>query len=538
MPGRRARRPVRTPRPARIPAQGPFRGMRDSLDPSTADPQLARLLQNVYSLDPKRGAAVVGRPGVRVMGAQGGSSGARTGQFVGQFTKENGTEYTIRITGGKVETFNWGTRVWSEAVTAAQLAGAGIALSATARVYGLPFADRIIFSDGVNTPWMWDGTTGGGLTKLTACPVLYGPPIQYYAKVFGIAAADRTSVVWSEEGDATIGYGTGVYANNAWSLVQTSSDRLTRLVGTNEALFYARENAWDAVSGAVSADFQTSGVHAGYSEGTGTKSPAAVLFHGGRIYFLDAEGLPHVLTPGLGVQPLWEDFAETVSALDEAQLASAVAYHDPGTGLVGFAAVELAQAVPTLQIMVDPRMEPAQSAAIWRGHTIQAVATVKSGTGAPARVHLSSDGYAYEHGAPDGALWDDAFAGGSRAIEHVVEPAEAGYNLDTDLVFDRLDLSFRAQSSMTNMRLSYATPRGESQPLPLSLTSNRTRWNLFKWGQAKWSSSTLEQHVPVGLEAFGRWMRWRLQHAAPGEQFGLVMGQPRGRYDSDAPEIP
>jgi len=345
-------------------------------------------------------------------------------------------------------------------------------------------------------------------------------------------------VVWSEEGDATIGYGVGAYANNIWSLVQTSSDPLTRLVATNEALFYAREYAWDAVSGAVAADFQTSGVHSGYSDGTGTKSPAAVLYHAGRIYFLDAEGLPHVLTPSFGCTPLWEDFAETVSAIDAAQVASAVAFADPGTGLVGFAAVELAQTIPTLQMMLDPRVEPAQAASVWRGHTIQAVATVKGVSGAPTRVHLSSDGYAYEHGTADGALWDDALVGGTRAIEHAVEAAEVGYNLDTDLVFDRLDLSFRAPSSMTGMRLSYATPRGESQPLTLSLTSNRTRWNFFKWGQAKWSSATLEQHLAVGLEGYGRWLRWRLQHSAVGEQFGLAVGQPRARYDSDAPEIP
>jgi hypothetical protein len=42
----------------------------------------------------------VGRNGVRSAGAQGGASSKRTGQLVYQFTKLDGTEYTVRIVGG------------------------------------------------------------------------------------------------------------------------------------------------------------------------------------------------------------------------------------------------------------------------------------------------------------------------------------------------------------------------------------------------------------------------------------------------------
>src|SRR4051812_13386224 len=115
---------------------GPIKGMRDSLDPASADPSKAFLLQNVYPLDAERGYAVVGRPGFQQAGSQLGG-GSRVGQLVYQFTKLAGTEITLCIVGGKLYTFNWGTRVWTESVTAANFATATITLDANAKVYAV-----------------------------------------------------------------------------------------------------------------------------------------------------------------------------------------------------------------------------------------------------------------------------------------------------------------------------------------------------------------------------------------------------------------
>ena len=98
--------------------------------------------------------------------------------------------------GGKFYTYNWGTDVFTEVVTAANFTTASITLSSTAKCYAVTMADKMVVTDGVNTPWMWDGTTGAsGLTKLTNCPVLYGRPTVYYAKLFGIKNTERSTMV-------------------------------------------------------------------------------------------------------------------------------------------------------------------------------------------------------------------------------------------------------------------------------------------------------------------------------------------------------
>src|SRR2546430_9136670 len=108
----------------------------------------------------------------------------------------------------------------------------GTVLSTTAAIDAVNFANKLIITDGINTPVAYDGTS---FTVLTNCPVLFGPPTVYYAKLFGITASDHHQLVWSEENDPTTGYTAGGF-NNAWILGQTKQDAITRLLGTNAAL--------------------------------------------------------------------------------------------------------------------------------------------------------------------------------------------------------------------------------------------------------------------------------------------------------------
>jgi len=138
----------------------------------------------------------------------------------------------------------------------------GMAVSTSARIYSCVLADQIIFSDGVNTPFMW---SGAAFTVLANCPVLYGQPRIHYAKLFGIKAVKRNTIVWSEENDPTIGYEAGIY-NNGWELVQTRAEGLHALFATNEALYYFRERTIGAIRGEVTPDFR--------SDGMGLSTPA------------------------------------------------------------------------------------------------------------------------------------------------------------------------------------------------------------------------------------------------------------------------
>lgn len=498
--------------------------MRDSLDPSSStDPGLAYLLQNVYPPDAERGTSVVGRPGFQQAGAQLGSAGVRTGQLVYQFTKLAGTEYTVAIVGGKFYTFDWGTRAWTEVLIAADFTTSAITLSATAKCYAVTMADKMIVSDGVNVPWAWDGTSNGGLTKLTNSPVLFGQPTVYYAKLFGIKNTERSTMVWSEENDPTTGYEAGGF-NNAWELGQTDQEPLYALVGTNQALYYFRARSTGVISGAVNADFTTSGVHDGVSGVVGTQSPDATVYYEGRVYFPDADFRPHVIIPGSGAEPVWGDIRETIAGLDRAYAPQALGLYHPGLQLILFGVIPVGQTIPTLIIAIDPRQGSGQPVALFRGFSFQEWGIVKNASGQPLSMHLSNDGYAYDHGLPDGSLWDDALNAGTVAITHIVEPAPMGNDVSVEKRFSRADFNLRTESDLTDTTFNYETSRGlsaaSSQTAP-TVPGSFSRWDFAIWDTDLWSVASIDQHVAVGLNGFGRWIRPIVTHAMLGERFGL-----------------
>lgn len=501
---------------------GPWRGMRDSLDASSADPNLASLLQNVYPVDSERGTVVVGRPGFQI--AQSVLTGGDMAQLIYQFTKLDGTEITVAIADGRIFTFDWGTREWLQSVEDPDFVTAGITISKTTRCYAATFADKMVVSDGVNTPFTWNGTAGSsGLTKLTNCPVLFGQPTVYYAKLFGIKNAARTTIVWSEENDPTSGYDSGSFTN-AWQLGQTDQEPLYALVGTNGALYYFRARSIGVISGAVNADFVTSGVHDAVSGTVGTQSPDCTVYYEGRIYFVDATYKPHVIVPGSGVVPLWGDVQETLLGLDLQYANRSVGVYDVSTGHILLGVVELSQTFPSLQIVIDPQQGAGQVVALWRGFTYTTMVTVKNASGQPVLMHLSEGRYPYDHGYPDGTLWSDATVEFTPdlPIEHIVIPSAMGNDVSIEKRFDRIDMNFRTPSDLTGVSVSYQTSRGTStaQTLP-DVTGNFSRWGIAVWDVDRWSSPSYDQHVAVGINAQGRWIKPKIQHSTLGEQFAL-----------------
>src|SRR3990167_7278799 len=213
----------------------PLRAVRDAKQPPARQQDELLSFLNCYPQDTEVGPVLVGRPGFGLMGVQLGSGSNRRGQLVAQFTKRAGTTYTVVICGGKFYAYDWGTDTFTEVLDSTDFSGASITLSATAKCYATTFADKLLVSDGVNVPWAWDGTSHGGLTKCTNAPVIYGPPVVYYAKWFGIKNTARSTPVWSEEGEVNLGFEAGGY-NNAWDLIQTRTEGLTALAASNQAL--------------------------------------------------------------------------------------------------------------------------------------------------------------------------------------------------------------------------------------------------------------------------------------------------------------
>lgn len=508
----------RMTKPRRRPSQpftidaGPFVGMRDSLDPAASDRLHATLLQNCYP----EGASVVGRPGFAVMGSDFGLSAM---QWVGQYTRLSGAEYTVAIAGGELYTYDWGSDAWTKVVSTANLTTAGITVhNASGDVAAVTFADKLVVTDGAgNTPFTWDGTSGaGGLTKLTNCPPLWGVPTVYYGKLFGIKDSDRATIVWSEEADPTTGYEAAGYTNR-WTLGQADTAALSALLGTNEALYVFRERSATAIHGAVTDEFSTTGTRAGVSETVGTASPWAIAVAERMIYFLDADGRPHVLEiGGTTVVPIWRDLAETCATIYRDYLRTARAVYDPNCNLVRFAVRASVGPAPygEAHLCYAPGPTP-QAVARFEtdsGTLTSAVAVVKDDDGAPTVMH-GGGAYAYRHGTPAGSLWTD----GGVAIEHVVQGPYMGQDATQDKAFHRLDATLRGGVTVTEVDVDHETPYAQSTAQTVTVSGDVVR---------------------VGLAAQGRWIRPRITHAVAGEQFGLSLLRVSGVTGSDEATTP
>ena len=502
--------------------QTTFRGMRDSFDPSSSAPNLCYLLKNCYPLDRISGSSLVARPGYGRMGVAGGERGGtgatRQVQWLGQYTKLDGTESTIRICGGLLDTYNWTTDAWTNVA----LSGAGVALPASGIVYATVFANKLVVqpNDGTNKPFTFDGTT---FVSLTNSPALWGPVTVYYAKLFGVMNTSRNTVVWSEENDPTLGYDTATY-NNAWQLGQTDQEAVRCLVGTNEALYYWRERSLGAIRGAVTPDFSSDGTREGVSETVGTISPACVVVWDREIYFLDADARPHVLTFGGALTPLWDNVRETSWRTTKSYLTSAVGEAYPAANLVllGFRYTDTSYPGRCYAIDVSTK----QIAGQFDGYTFERMGTVKNATGTLYLVHGSPTGYVYKHGNPDEAVWTDtavAGDGGTQAVTHKVIGPALGYDTATEKHWERLDIAVVLYTTLTNVAAGYTTPRGSQTTLNVaSVAGGLSFWDgASVWDTATWSDEGMERHLSYGISAEGRWLRPEVTHSAAGERFNL-----------------
>lgn len=291
---------------------GPFRGMRTAAEERASDPSLVQYALNMLPDDPVHGGAYVVRP--PVIATSGFPSGFVRG--FARYTSVSGTALQgtvgVAVTNGStgVEIWSFSLATWTRQITGTVTAAAGVGLSSTGLpIYYLSRGGQLIVSDGENPPWMWDGTFAGGITLLSNCPPLYGPPTEYAGKIFGIKAADRRTIVWSEENDPTTGYQSGGF-NNAWTISQQAEEPLVRLLGRNDGLYYWRSRGFGMIAGAVAGDFRTTHTHDAISSSLGTIDPRSVVDAGVALYWYDTServmryaigGLPQDMAPDVGV---------------------------------------------------------------------------------------------------------------------------------------------------------------------------------------------------------------------------------------------
>jgi hypothetical protein len=511
--------------------------MRDSRDPAVSnDPRFALEVLNLMPSNLEKPSTFGSRPGFdRLLTSQlvvAGISYGTLGQLV-HHQVSGGQHFILLAVGRAVLRYNCALDLATLAVSLTPNVG---------RMYGMSFGDTVVVHDGVATPVY--GTTGS-LANLSNAPIFYGQPVPYYAKLFAIKATERSTIVWSEEGDATIGYETGY--RNRWRIGQTDQDWLYALASTNDELFYFRARSIGSVRGAVTPDFVTDGTHDGVSSELGTTSPDGVcLGPDDKVYFISADAEPCVIKGGKAYS-MAENLHEFLPTIDRAQLDKAITRYDPTTGLVYFALVEIGQSQPSCVICVNPSADI--PVAIWRGWTMSAMGIAKpgvgnaTGTGAapavngntveptvPAMVHLSEDGYAYLHGTPNGVIWDDYHAAGVQPIAHAIESCHLVTDTDAEKTFHRTDILLRGEDEIT-VTVRHRTPAGTSPDCDatLVLPDSEAVWGSsgsdddgFLWDEDDWAFGVQECRLAVGMKETGRWIRHRLEHEALGERFGFT----------------
>jgi hypothetical protein len=202
------------------------------------------------------------------------------------------------IAGGDLHEYNWQTPGW----TTVDLSAQSIVIDSSAKVDFCVSRGRLIVSDGVNTPWMWD-PSGPTYTTLTNAPVADGCEV-YYDKVFFFdIPGSENEFQWSDEALPTDGYAGD---NQAWEFAQTDTGRLTALAALNTKLVVFKQDSIAEVRGQIDENFATDAVREGISETEGCMAQRSVIVVDSDVYYLSVNG-PRVLARGQTVKRLNED---------------------------------------------------------------------------------------------------------------------------------------------------------------------------------------------------------------------------------------
>ena len=296
---------------------GPWKGVRDTIEPFDDSTDYFVTASNIYIPDPDGGSAAYARAGFTL--ANGGAP-VYTGQGQCVYTHLglDGTVYPFIVAGGHVYRANIGLTQFTDVTPA------GVTIDPTARVKMVSLDGQLIVSDQTNPPWV-----GGnlGATPITATKIDYdgsgtawsawditvwsGGLVVILSKVGGVYR--QSDISWSEPGQPTVGWQQLNYDNN-WTLEQTGSEPLYAIVGTNVALYYFRQRAVGAISGSLGPNLATTSTHDAISFNVGTRSPQSIQTFGNFIYFVDAMGRPWRLQLGAPPEAIWLNMRAVVDA--------------------------------------------------------------------------------------------------------------------------------------------------------------------------------------------------------------------------------
>lgn len=520
-----------------------FRVMRDTIAPD-ADPNAVLVLHNARMEQ----GIVTQRPGWdRLDTTTLGTAGTPMNGCAYEWVKLDGTSVSIIVQNGQVYSVS-SSVVPTLVLSSAQLSASSITL-ADKPVFCVPYNNQLVFSDGTNTPFMWDGTSGGGLTKLTNAPVAFGSPTVLAAKLFFIKNSDRGTIVWSEENAANTGYEAGGY-NNAWTLSQTNSEPLCAIIGTNDGLYYWRSKSIGLIRGAVTTDFTTTATHDAVANGIGhtervtsannTLCRAQPIHHGGYLWWYD-QGLKIWRMPlGGAPEPVWQqverrmvlgdhtgDNATVYNVNESGQWARARGIVADTTRNHVYVTYDLSG---TFVFVFDGLTGALLGTENWEQITVFAFSSL--GTSSPSNATLFGNALNVAairggRGYTNPPLTGTDKYGTASSVAYtttVVGPAQ-GYDEGTEYRFDEIDVVYETNDTAScTVVVDYLTDQAHYSTLMAASQSASATDASY---QMK------EQNARFGIFGHGRWIRVRVQLSG-GERIGLkgwrVLAYPQSAY--------
>ena len=456
-----------------------------------------QLLQNVYYKD----GGLWQRPGWGVVTASALTSAMLLHPH--RLTTGEQVVFVFTYSPAKIYRLSW-TSLTAMSVTDVTPAG----YAPAGQVYAVSFGNEIVVSGafGTELPYRLTNLTATPITKTnitldSAVPTTYSrcKPTVYGGKVFFLVTSDATEIVWSEEGDASIGYKQTGY-NNTWEVRQNSTDYIQAIHGANAGLVYFRNGSIGQILGTVSSEFQTTATHDGISVGVGIGGLHALLEHDDQIWFIDERNQPHVLQLGGGIpKNLSHPFSRTIAA--EFSLAGE---ENNGVWFVWQPELDLILMGGFGGTFLVFDAQTGEARGVWTtalasgGFTVPPV-VCEGYNLAPTLIAVGGTTLYQQLKVDDANAGNDA---GSLIPVSVVGPA-VNYDRATEKRFDKLTASLRVTTDsdlVRDVRLDYRTNRAD-------------------YGTAQTVSVTApydgaEVKATVGTNGFGRWMRPRYRNSA------------------------
>jgi hypothetical protein len=519
-----------------------WKGMYDARG-TKIGPDEAPLLINLMPSDPERGGPVYLRPGRRSGTQLTGKnaaprvgSGAHIVQLVMDVMQLASLGCLI-VADGELWILDTGNAL-TKYISTANLTSASITLSPTTACSAVIHNGLVVITDGINTPFTWNGTNGGGLTKLTNAGTAVTAAAVYYAKLF-FRKSDGKTLIWSEENQPNTGYEAGGF-NNSWSLTQTASSDLTGLIGTNEALYYSRIDSVGAIRGAVTSTFSTDGVVDGVHLGSGSPERARpvnghFVVCQGSLFWSDGNDILWAYRPGMGTIKL----ASQRPRINGTNAHANGIFNTPGVPVYGYGE-ETQHALPCNLLVADnvgrrlfvffgntslPTWVEVYDAitykllSVWDlgtpngnggGGAALRFATVWYTSGFTFLVLIDRSGYVFtfDIDSPSATnTYDQDELGNATTVTGTLIGPMHGWGHKTDWAFTQLDVTVE-HAGRDTITLGYLTSRTPiagftppDQTLVYSGQSTATGALGFTW------INPLEEHVRADILTTGRWCR-------------------------------